>query len=100
MLKWIMNCARSYRWRRLRALYLKSKLVWRKVCALWKYNELVLTNHAARISRNILQILIYIYVLKYKKYTTTNLDVSISIHTAHARFTFLSLYHVKWNEIT
>ena len=26
--KCIMNCARSYRWRRLRALYLNSALVW------------------------------------------------------------------------
>ena len=43
-----------YRWHRLRALYLNSALVWRKACALWKYNELVLTNHGARISLNIL----------------------------------------------
>ena len=29
-------------------------LVWRKARALWKYNKLVLTNHGARISLNIL----------------------------------------------
>ena len=52
--KCIMNCARSYRWRRLRALYLNSALVWRRARALWKYNELVLTNHSAHISLNIL----------------------------------------------
>ena len=53
-IKCIVNCARSYRWRRLRALYLNSALMWRKARALWKYNELVLTNHGARISLNIL----------------------------------------------
>ena len=53
-IKCIVNCARSYRWRRLRALYLNSALVWRKARALWKYNELVLTNHVTCISLNIL----------------------------------------------
>ena len=54
-IKCIMNCARSNRWRRLRALYLNSALVWRRVRALWKYNELVLTNHGTHISLNILK---------------------------------------------
>ena len=35
-------------------IYLDSALVWRKARALWKYNELVLTNQGARISMNIL----------------------------------------------
>ena len=48
-IKCIVNYARSYRWRRLRTLYLNNALVWRKARALWKYNELVLTNHGARI---------------------------------------------------
>ena len=35
--------------------YLDSALVWHKAHhALWTYNELVLTNHGARISLNIL----------------------------------------------
>ena len=38
----------------VRALYLNNALVWRKARALWKYNELVLINHGARISLNIL----------------------------------------------
>ena len=37
----------------VRALYLNSALVWWKARALWNYNELVLTNHGARISLNI-----------------------------------------------
>ena len=53
-IKCIVSCARSYRWRRLLALYLNSALVLRKARALWKHNELVLTNHGARISLNIL----------------------------------------------
>ena len=53
-IKYVVNFARSYRWRRLRALYLNSALVWRKARALWKYNELVKTNHSALISLNIL----------------------------------------------
>ena len=52
-IKCIVNCARAYRWHRLLALYLNSALVWRKVRALWKYIELVLTNHGVRISLNI-----------------------------------------------
>ena len=56
LIKCIVNCARSYRWCRLRALYLNSALVWRNARALYNdilYNELVLTNHGARISLNI-----------------------------------------------
>ena len=34
--------------------FFNSALVWRKARALWKYNELVLTSHGARISLNIL----------------------------------------------
>ena len=44
---------------RLCALYLNSAFVWRNMYALWKYNELVLTNHDMHISLNIL----YIFVL-------------------------------------
>ena len=51
--KCIVNFARSYRWRRLHALYLNRALVWRKARALWKYNELVMTNRSALISLNI-----------------------------------------------
>ena len=51
--KCIVNCVRSYRWRWLRASYLNTALVWLKARALWKYNELVLTNHGAHISLNI-----------------------------------------------
>ena len=58
-IKCIASCARSYRWGWLHALYLKSALVWRKVHALWKYNELFLTNHGAHISLNIT----YIYLM-------------------------------------
>ena len=50
-----MNCVRLYRWRRLRALYLNSALVWRRARTLWTYNELVLTNHGTHISLNILK---------------------------------------------
>ena len=50
----LLNYVRSYRRLRLRALYLNSALVRRKARALWKYNELVLTNHGARISLDIL----------------------------------------------
>ena len=58
ILKCNVNCARSYLWRRLRALYLNSAIVWRKALALWKYNEFVLTNHGARISLNFLETLV------------------------------------------
>ena len=37
---------------RLHALYLDSALVQRKVCALWKYNELFLTNHGVHFSEH------------------------------------------------
>ena len=39
---------------RLRASYLNSALVRRRARALWKYNELVLTNHSTCISLHIL----------------------------------------------
>ena len=54
ILKCIVNCAHTYPLLKLRALYLNSALVWRKARALWKYNEIVLTNHGAPISLNIL----------------------------------------------
>ena len=56
-IKCIMNCVRSYRWRRLRALYLNSALV--AGACFMEIQELVLTNHGAYISLNIL-LLIYI----------------------------------------
>ena len=58
ILKCNVNCARSYLWRRLRALHLNSAIVSRKALALWKYNEFVLTNHGARISLNFLETLV------------------------------------------
>ena len=45
---------RSLRGHRLRAVYLNSALVKCKALALRKYNDLVLTNHGAHTSLNIL----------------------------------------------
>ena len=59
-----MNCARTCRWLRLR--------VWRKVRALWKYNEPVLTNHGARICKSVSGLL--------KKITLTTIFHGASFH--------------------
>ena len=78
LIKWILNCTRSYRWRRLRALYLNSALVWRKARGLWKYNELVLTNHGARISLYILKCMITSMLLLFHAKTWRQEKVKIA----------------------
>ena len=49
-IKCVVNWVHSYRWRRWLALYLDNALVWRKARTSWEYNELILTDHGARIS--------------------------------------------------
>ena len=73
-----MKCARPYQWRKLRALYLNSALVWRKARGLWKYNELVLTNHGARISLYILKCIITSMLLLFHAKTWRQEKVKIA----------------------
>ena len=97
---YVLNSATTALITRLRASYLNSALVRRRARALWKYNELVLTNHGTHLFLHILWYLMKSQSCLAFKFWTSNTFSRQQLHYSLSISLHDNLFGLHPNQIT